>query len=176
MLLINDFKSAKLTYGLVITLMLSGCGGSGSGGSDAEKLSGVSDVSGNYSMITSAISVECTDGSTDTLPAQALSGAIVHNGNKVEFFNDAQGPGSGSGITIIERDATDGIINEDGKFVITTSILASIDGIDGNLTINYHLSGYFNDSGWSGDYVYSFFSHNLSETCTFSSPFSGSKS
>jgi len=162
MLLINDFKSVKLTYGLVFALMLSGCGGSGDG-EDVDKLNTVTDVSGRYTMITSAISIKCTDGSTDTAPAIAISGTIEHIGNRITFFNDDDSPPIGG--TIIEEDEnTDGIIESDGKFILSTSAVVKLDGISGNITLIYTISGYFNDTGWRGTY---FFTSFISRLCYY---------
>ena len=170
----NTQKPITLSVAILSLLLLSGCGGEGSEGNDAEKLNNVTDVSGKYTIITSVISVECTDGSTETLPAQAISGVIEHTGNRVEFINDDQG--SVPGVTVVETDATDGVIETNGRFIMTSSTLATIEGIDGNLTVNYNLSGCFNDSGWGGEYGYSIFFQNYALTCTYSSPFSGTKS
>jgi hypothetical protein len=174
----RDYMSVEIfkTLALTATISLVGCGGSGgsSSSNDVEKLSNTTNVAGNYTLITSAISAECTDGSSDTLKAIALSGDVSHTGNKIEFNND--NGGSGVGITVIEADTPSGIIEADGKFIMTSAVLAKQEGIDGNLTLSYNLSGYFNDTGWSGEYQYSVFFHAFSESCTYTTPFSGTKS
>jgi hypothetical protein len=159
---------------LISAAILSGCGADSSDSNGTVGLNDVTNVSGNYSLITSAISTECSDGSTSTEPAIALSGQVIQTGNKVEFINDNNG--DIAGITIIESDRTTGIIESNGKFIMTTATLVQQEGIDGNITISNNLSGYFNDTGWSGDYQYSLFYHDLSASCTFMTTFYGSKS
>jgi len=161
---------------LTATISLVGCGGGGSSSSsnDVEKLKNVTNVAGNYTIITSVFSIECSTGFTDTSKAIALSGNILHSGNKIEFIGDEED--SGVGLTIIENDKPSGIIEPDGKFIMTSAILARQEGIDGNLTLSYNVSGYFNDTGWKGDFEYSIFFHESSMNCVYSSPFYGSKS
>ncbi|MBL4796604.1 MAG: hypothetical protein JKY50_04255 [Oleispira sp.] len=159
---------------LISAAILSGCGGDSSDSNDTVGLNDVTNVSGNYSMITSAISTECSDGSTATEPAIALSGQIIHTDNKVEFIGD-DNEGT-AGQTIIETDRATGIIESNGKFIITKVVLAQVEGIEGNLTYSFNHSGYFNDTGWSGDYQYSVFFHNLSASCTSQTTFYGTKS
>jgi hypothetical protein len=134
----------KLIKILILTVLTSACEGEKDNEGSTETLS---NVSGQYAMITSAISVECSDGETDTLPALAIYGSVVQIGSKVMFRNDNEGPLVG--ITIIEGDSMDGIIQPGGQFVLTSSILATVEGINGKLTIYYNLSGHFNDTGWS---------------------------
>ena len=159
---------------LISAAILSGCGADSSDSNDTVGLNDVTNVSGNYSLITSAISTECTDGSTGTEPAIALSGQVIHTDNKVEFINDNNG--DVIGITIIESDKTTGIVESNGKFIMTTATLAQQEGVEGNITISNNLSGYFSDTGWSGDYQYSVFYHDLSASCTSMTTFHGSKS
>ena len=134
--------------------ILTGCGASSSGDSEPQGLVNVTNVSGNYSLITSAISASCTDGSSDTLPAISLIRAVTHNNQE---FVLSGGSSSVPGITVLEADPLSGVVQASGKFVGTSVILAQIDGIEGNVTVSYNLSGYFNDSGWAGDYEYSIY-------------------
>jgi hypothetical protein len=155
-----------------VLLILIGCGSDSTVG--ARGLVDVADVSGDYSIITSAISAKCSDGSTGTSSALAMTGKIIHDGQKVQFTNDNAGD-STPGITIIETDDLDGVIEDSGKFVMTSTATIQIDGVSGNNTASYHLSGYFNDSGWSGDYVYTVYFQSVNASCEYSTTFSGNK-
>jgi hypothetical protein len=163
----------KKTICISVILLLAACG-SDDESNAIQGLENVTDVSGHYSMITSALSAECTDGTSDTFPALALSGTITHTGNNVLFTNDNAG-GNTPGITILEQDDMDGVIESSGRFVMTSTATIQIDGVSGDNTASYNLSGYFNDSGWSGDYVYSLYFQSIGGSCEYSTTFSGSK-
>jgi len=160
-----------LASALLITL-LTACGSEDESSDTPKGLDTVTNVSGTYSLITSAISVTCTDGATDTLPALALTRTVTHAGNEFDFEQEVA---EAAGVTIIESDTFSGVVEPSGRFVGTSVALVSMQGINGNLTISYNLAGYFNDEGWSGTYVTSVFFHDYVTTCEYESTFSGYK-
>jgi hypothetical protein len=165
-----EYKKVLL---LSLLLSLNACMGESDSDSDSEGLNEITNVSGQYSIITSAISAECTDGTTDTLAAEAIYGSVEHTGSKIVFINDDQGPLIGA--TIIESDEMSGVVQPDGRFVMSSSLLATIEGIQGTLFVSYNLSGYFNDTGWRGSYEYAIYFQSYGVTCTYSTPFEGVK-
>ena len=158
-----------LASALLITL-LAACGSEDESLDTPKGLDTVTNVSGTYSLITSAIAMTCTDGAVDTLPALALTRTVSHTGNEFEFEQEA---GEIAGITVIESDTFGGVVEPSGRFVGTSVALVSMQGISGNLTLSYNLAGYFNDDGWSGTYTYSAFFHDYVTTCEYESTFSG---
>lgn len=68
-----------------------------------------------------------------------------------------------------------GVRQLSGRFSMSSSLLASIERIEGNLSVSYNLLGYFNDMGWSGNYEFSIYFQSYRVTCTYSSPFEGDK-
>lgn len=156
----------------LLSIYLTGCGAGSDGDDQPQGLVDVSNVSGNYSLITSAISMSCTDGSTDTLSAISLVRTITHTNQE---FVLSGSPSSAAGLTVIESDEFSGVVEPSGKFVGSASIIAQMDGIDGNLTVTYNLSGYFNDIGWSGDYKYNIYFQDFGVTCKYSTTFEGYK-
>jgi hypothetical protein len=62
------------------------------------------------------------------------------------------------------------------SFITTQILTATIDGLEGNVTLTYNISGNFTTSGWSGNYSYTALSQaGLLPTCTYTSTFSGNK-
>lgn len=163
----------KVISVVLISLSLVACG-SDDEDSDVQGLENVTDVSGHYSMITSARSATCSDGSSDTLSALALSGTITQTGSNVLWVGDNQGE-STPGITLVESEAMDGVIEPSGRFVMNSTAIVQIQGITGNNTASYNLSGYFNDNGWAGEYVYTLYFQSLGASCEYSTTFEGYK-
>jgi len=162
-------------------LLITACGGGGSGGGDENSTptwggpvnsSGYPEVAGLYSFKTGSISVSCTDGSSDTLSAIAFNITVTQTDNKISFQSDA---GDTPGITITETSGTSGNIETDASFIVTQTSTATVDGIAGNITLNYNLSGAFSTSGHSGTYKYSAYFQSYYITCTYTTSFSGSK-
>jgi len=168
-----------LVGGLLVVLLLVSCGGGGGGGGGSSSPSwngpvnaaGFPDVDGKYSFNTGNISYTCTDGTKGTVSAVALNFEISQNANQLLFYNPAASliPG----ITIIESNNLTGNIEKTGYFIANQRVVAIINPLLGTNTINYNLSGYFNLTGWNGNYEYVGYNDYYNVSCTNNSTFTG---
>ena len=162
-------KIKLITWGFICSLLLS-CSAS----EDDSNLSPLDNVSGTYSFTTSNIDAYCTDGSIGTYPALALNFNITQSGTSLTFANT--NTAGVPGITFLSSTELNGNLSSNNSFVANQFATAIFDGIAGEVTLSYNVSGTFSSTGWSGNYEYSAFFQSLSETCYYSTTFSGSKS
>lgn len=166
---------------LLVALLITACGSSGGGGSSEESTptwdgpvnsDGYPEVAGTYPFTTKSISMSCSDGSSDTFSAIAFNVTVTQSANKVSLESDAT---ITPGLTIIETTGTTGNIETSGTFIATQTSTVTIDGVIGNITLSYNISGTFTTSGWAGNYKYTAFFQSYSLSCTYTTTYSGNK-
>ena len=174
-----------------ITFLISGCNSSSSndnnsddGGTDNDGQGNNNngapndylDVGGVYSFSTNPVDFQCTDGAEGTNPPLSLNFIVHQEGNQIELRNKAFDDGGVTpGFEIIESTQLEGNLGRNSTFIANQSATAIIDGIPGESTVNYTVSGEFTGSGWAGDYSYSVFAQDLFVTCNFNTKFEGEK-
>ena len=162
-----------LKVGLALALMAGVMCGCDSGGGGDDGGAGLGNVSGTYSFTTDTITWTGSDGSSGTIAALAFNLRVTQRGNTITFTQGDRN--ATAGLTVIEESVGTGIIETDGAFIGTSTALAQIAGIPGNLTVTYNLDGQFTSSGWSGDYSYIVFAQDLWLTLTYTTTFRGDK-
>jgi hypothetical protein len=157
-----------------IIFALSACGGGSSSSSDSDDDIDYPDVAGRYSFNTDDFDFICSDGASGVEPPITLTLNITQDENDISFINETVSERHDiSGITFIESTGLNGNVEEDGSFIATEIATVLIDGISGDVTITYNLSGQFNGNEWSGTYVYDAVSSIGS--CSFITSFTGLK-
>jgi len=166
-------KKYLALFALTLIQSCSSGGGDSTPAPTTTNSTGFPEVSGRYSFNTSTFNISCSDGSTATNPAIALNFDITQNANVITVVN-TNASGGIPGITILDTTGTTGNVQTDSSFIATQISTATITGITGTVSLNYNISGKFTSNGWSGTYIYNMSTASLG-TCTFTSPFSGSK-
>jgi len=136
--------------------------------------SGFPIVSGTYSFTTQTIHGSCSDGSSGDDEPVSFNIIVTQYQNNITLTQPASNSTS-VGITILEASPMQGTIDKDCSFIANQSMTATLDGFEGNVSLNYHISGTFTTSGWSGNYSFSLYLHYYNATCNYSTIFSGSK-
>jgi len=136
---------------------------------------GYPDVVGTYSFTTEKISYTCTDGSSGTGNEVANNTEISQSENIITGKNPSGSSGVTPGVHIIESTGLTGNIQKNGDVVLNNYATATVDGVSGNVTLQYHIDGKFTATGWSGNYDMTTFFQSAGVTCTSMTTFSGDK-
>ena len=157
----------------LLFLLLPACGG----GDDAAPAgpppneSGYPNVVGTYAFNTTTFNYSCTDGETGTSPAVSFNIGISQSLNSLTLLNKSTG--GTPGVTILESSGMTGNVTKSSSFTTSETATALVDGITGQVTIIWNLSGQFTSSSWSGNYQFT--ATGIGFSCTYKSTFSGEK-
>jgi len=182
----NKFLKIVLFSAILGSLLVfSGCGGGGSssGGDDdsssnnssssnSETQNNYPNVAGKYSFNTDKIKFQCTDGETGSI-APIASQVIVHETNGTLIIENTLRTQDTPGITFIDETQMTGNVRKDGTFITNRQATLQMDGISGEITATYTLSGKFFQSGWTGKYEYVAFIQDAKVTCIYTTSFDG---
>lgn len=170
-------KSANISFFAILALFLSACGGGGgsSGGGEGSSSGGSAsdfpDVSGDYSLTTSAIDYTCSDNSAGSIPPLSLNLSILQDNSMLRAPEAEPVPG----FEFLDDSGLSGNVAMDRSFVMQKNVRAYIEVVDSKASVTYSLSGDFSSNGWSGDYEFSFLLDDAPLACTYVSTFTGSR-
>lgn len=149
---------------LAIGLLLVGCG---------QNSSSMKNVSGVYDFNTEEFVGICSDNSLPDSEKQSFKNKVTQEGDilKIEKLDDKAITGL---IITKEVDSTENL-DEEGNFVVTKLIEGNLEGVPGQVRLEYVTQGQFLDTGWKGEYevTVSFLYTDL--ICKSHAPFTGSK-
>jgi hypothetical protein len=172
-----------LLLAIFLLTLVAGCGGGG-GGDQAPGIidwegtyndAGFPEVAGVYSFVSGERSYTCgSDPFVRTLPGVNMILRVLQSEDQLRAEN--QGTDSDPDYTIVDFTELAGSIETDGYFALAQTVVYTVEGFEGQFTVENELKGLFTVSGWNGDYRYSV-SNDLTETtCNYSSRFSGERS
>ncbi len=175
----------KSMWWLVVSLMVAvglvACGGGGgdSSSSPTQQWNGPVDgsgypvVAGTYAFTTGTVTMKCSDNSTGTGPALSMNVIVSQSQNAITLTQ--ANPIVPAGLTITSQTPMAGTVDTSGNFVMNESLVATLNGVPGDINVSYNVTGTFSPTNWTGVYIYTAYFTAYNGSCTYATTFSGNK-
>ena len=150
---------------------ISGCNSDNSTSWDGPlNADGFPQVAGNYSLTTSDIVYNCSDGSVGQLVGTTFDVAVQESGSTLTMTDTEEVlPLNAS---IVSQAAATGDIGGDASFALTKVLPVEVSGETELVPVTYDITGTFTTSGASGDYNFTAEDPNSGVTCIYTATFS----